>query len=71
MLGGRKTESGLYLGSHRTLPCNKIGTTSDLNAHGFVAVEEGVEICKDEGIEGSGLSAERSGRKSEQERDPL
>lgn len=42
-----------------------------MNAHGFVAVEEGVEICKDEGIEGSGLSAERSGRKSEQERDPL
>lgn len=68
---GSKTESSLYLCSDRALPGNKIGATSDLDACGFIAVEEGVEISKDECIERSGLSGDRSGRGSQQGRNLL
>ena len=73
MLGssGRQTESGLYLGPDGALPGDEIGTASDLNACGVSAVEEGVEVGKDECIERGGLSGERSGRASAEGRDVL
>lgn len=53
---GGKTESSLYLGSNSALPDNKIRTASNLNARRFIAVEEGVEVRKNERVEGGGLS---------------
>lgn len=52
----RKTKSGLYAGSDRTLPGDKIGTASDLDADGLYAMEEGVEVSKEEGIERGRIS---------------
>lgn len=53
---GRKIESSLYMGSDRTLPGDKIGTAGDLNAGGFFAMKEGVEVSEEEGIKRGGIS---------------
>ena len=73
MLGssGGKTESSLYLCSDRALPGDEIGTASDLNARVFSAVEEGVEVGKDERVERGGFSGERSARAGKEGRDLL
>ena len=57
--GRRKTKCGLNASSDEALPGDKIGTAGDLNAGRLLAVQERVEVSKDECIERGRISGRR------------